>query len=86
MGRDTGLDVTKAWLKGRVSPGELETRPDAPYLPFQAGDTAWQAFKATILAGDELWTYCSPADPSDNRCSVTVWPAFLASILAFSVA
>jgi hypothetical protein len=65
--------VPKEWLQKRISVAEAETAypgitddrisqfPEAA-KPFGFENREWEALKAQMRPGDELWTYASPAD------------------------
>lgn len=69
---DDGSPIPKAWLDKKVSVAEAEAAhpgisddrverfPDAA-KPFGFQSKAWEALKAAMQPGDELWTFASPA-------------------------
>jgi hypothetical protein len=58
------------WLDEKITIEEAEstnaTAPesDRPWAgkPFGGRNEEWEAMKAAMLPGDELWTFCSPFD------------------------
>ena len=65
--------IPKDWLDKKISVAEAEAEhpgirdervqrfPDAA-KPFGFRNKAWEAIKAAMQPGDELWTFSSPAD------------------------
>jgi hypothetical protein len=57
--------IPMEWLDARVSVEQAEqdnTRPTSGGgTPFGGVNDRWEAMKAMMIEGDELWTFCSPA-------------------------
>ena len=78
--------IPKAWLDKKVTIAEAEAEhpgindervqrfPDAA-KPFGFKNGQWEAIKAAMQPGDELWTFASPAESWENlagRAGITV--------------
>jgi hypothetical protein len=78
--------IPKAWLDKKVTIAEAEAGhpgisdervqrfPDAA-KPFGFKSGQWEAIKAAMQPGDELWTFASPAESWENlagRAGITV--------------
>jgi hypothetical protein len=53
------------WLLRRASVCELEAEHLVNGVPFGFCNTEWEALKAKIQLGDEVWTFSSPQEDWD---------------------
>jgi hypothetical protein len=58
---DEGL-LPKHCLYERISVEQAETEHMSGGVPFGGVNAKWQALKATMRTGDELWSFCSQPD------------------------
>ena len=58
----------KDWLDKRVSIGEVEAGFEGEDSPCEDWLKSWTSLKEAMQEGDELWTYCSPAETWEHLC------------------
>jgi hypothetical protein len=51
--------IPKQWLDKEISVEQAETENMVDGVAFGARSSRWKQLKASLQAGDELWTFCS---------------------------
>ena len=54
--------IPKEWLGERISVQIAEEDNTRDGIPFSGRQDEWEALKAKMIDGDEIWGFCSPSD------------------------